>query len=231
VTLGTQGFTATFEIPTGPITITSPLLGGFNVSNSLCAASVALHGGVDPGVIVETLANPPTISGRMARIDEGQTFNVVVDYAHTPASLEKVLTLLRSLDNHGRIIVVSGSAGERDRDKRPLQGAVCGKLADILVVTNEDPRFESPAEIIEQIAEGARSMGGRDGENLFTIEDRAEAIDCAIAMARSGDTVLLAGKGHESSIILGKHKLPWDEAAVAREAIRRHSRQEQVTRP
>ncbi|MCC6705069.1 MAG: UDP-N-acetylmuramoyl-L-alanyl-D-glutamate--2,6-diaminopimelate ligase, partial [Thermomicrobiales bacterium] len=113
IDIGTHGFAASFETPAGRMDIRSPLLGGFNVSNSLCAAGIALQAGAGVDAITQTLAKPPVIAGRMARIDEGQPFTVVVDYAHTPASLEKVLTLLRSLDGRGRIIVVTGSAGER----------------------------------------------------------------------------------------------------------------------
>ena len=226
ISLSTSGFTSIFESPAGPIKVKSPLLGGFNVSNSLCATGIALLAGIDPDVIARTLANPPVIAGRMARIEEGQPFNVVVDYAHTPASLEKVLTLLRSLDDRGRIIVVTGSAGERDREKRPLQGAVCARLADISIFTNEDPRFEDAGAIIGEIAAGARNAGGRPGETFYEVEDRAEAIALAVSLADAGDTILLAGKGHERSIILNGKKLPWDEAAVARRAIQTRIEQE-----
>jgi UDP-N-acetylmuramoyl-L-alanyl-D-glutamate--2,6-diaminopimelate ligase len=153
-------------------------------------------------------------------VNEGQPFSVVVDYAHTPASLEKVLTLLRSLNPLGRLIVVSGSAGERDREKRPIQGAVCARLADISIFTNEDPRYEDARTIIDQIGEGAIAAGGIEGETVFRIVERAEAVAFAIGLARDDDTVLLAGKGHERSIIIGGEKMPWNEAEVARNAIR-----------
>lgn len=227
VTLGPDGFTAALDTPQDSFEVRSPLLGGFNVSNSLCAAGIALHAGVDIATIAATLANPPVIAGRMARIEEGQSFNVLVDYAHTPASLEKVLSMLRSLDGAGRLIVVSGSAGERDREKRPLQGSVCARFADISIFTNEDPRYEDGRAIIEQIAEGARAAGGRDGETVFAIQDRAEAIDRAVSLAESGDTVLLAGKGHERSMIINGQKYPWDEAEAARTAIRNRILREQ----
>jgi UDP-N-acetylmuramoyl-L-alanyl-D-glutamate--2,6-diaminopimelate ligase len=227
VSLGAGGFSATFITPRGEFQVNSPLLGGFNVSNSLCAAGIALHAGLDENTIAATLANPPIIAGRMARIDEGQPFNVLVDYAHTPASLEKVLSMLRSLDGTRRIIVVAGSAGERDRAKRPLQGNVCARLADISIFTNEDPRYENARAIIDEIAEGARSAGGSDGKTLFTIEDRTEAIEHAVALAETGDTILLAGKGHERSIIVNGQKIPWDEAEVARTAIRKRIEREQ----
>ncbi len=220
-----SGFHGRFRLRDMEIEVDSPLLGGFNVSNCLCAAGIALHAGVDPAAIAETLAHPPVISGRMASIDEGQPYRVIVDYAHTPASLENVLSLLRTINTTGRIIVVSGSAGERDHEKRPLQGQICARLADIAIFTSEDPRFESASAIIDQIADGAIKAGGRLGETIFTIEDRREAVDLALSLAEAGDTVLLAGKGHERSIIVEDRKIPWDEAAVARELIQSRSRQ------
>jgi UDP-N-acetylmuramoyl-L-alanyl-D-glutamate--2,6-diaminopimelate ligase len=228
ISLGISGFTATLRTPTEAAPIQSPLLGGFNVANSLCAAGIALAAGVGIDVIAATLANPPVIHGRMASVAEGQPFAVVVDYAHTPASLEKVLTLLRSLNPGGRLIVVSGSAGERDREKRPLQGAACARLADVVIVTSEDPRYEDPGEIVEAIAAGARAQGAVDAQSLFCILDRTEAVNFAIDHARPGDTVLLAGKGHERSIIMNGSKIPWDEAGVARQALRNRSAREQA---
>jgi UDP-N-acetylmuramoyl-L-alanyl-D-glutamate--2,6-diaminopimelate ligase len=228
ISLGISGFTATLRTPTEATPIQSPLLGGFNVANSLCAAGIALAAGAGIDVVAATLANPPVIHGRMASVDEGQPFAVVVDYAHTPASLEKVLTLLRSLNPGGRLIVVSGSAGERDREKRPLQGAACARLADVVIVTSEDPRYEDPGEIVEAIAAGARAQGAVDGQSLFCIVDRTEAVNFAIDLARPSDTVLLAGKGHERSIIMNGSKIPWDEAGVARQALRNRSAREQA---
>ena len=140
---------------------------------------------------------------------------MIVDYAHTPESLEKILRLLRRVNETGKLICVSGSAGERDTEKRPMQGAVSARLADLSIFTTEDPRFEDAASIIEDIAQGARNLGKREGEDFVCIVDRQEAIDFAIRIARSGDTVLLAGKGHEGSIIWGHQKRPWDEEAAA----------------
>jgi UDP-N-acetylmuramoyl-L-alanyl-D-glutamate--2,6-diaminopimelate ligase len=200
--------------------VESPLLGMFNIANGLCAAGIAMAAGVDGDAIIDALEHPPVVAGRMASIDEGQPFNVIVDYAHTPASLEKVLTLLRSLDREGgRLIVVSGSAGERDVAKRAIQGSVCAQFADVSVFSNEDPRNEPADEIIAQIAAGAKQEGAIEGEDFFQIIERKEAVFHAISMALPGDTVLLAGKGHERSIIWNGVKHPWDEAAVAREAL------------
>ncbi|CAN5483890.1 UDP-N-acetylmuramoyl-L-alanyl-D-glutamate--2,6-diaminopimelate ligase [soil metagenome] len=220
-TLDRFGFQSTIAVFGTGQRVTCPLLGGFNISNSLCAIGVAMQAGVSLNTAIETLAEPPVIAGRMAMIDEGQLFSVVVDYAHTPASLEKVLTLLRSLNPTGRLIVVSGSAGERDIEKRPLQGQVCARLADISIFTNEDPRFEDPVAIIDQICEGAIGAGGIESETVYRVEDRAEAIELAVRLAGDEDTILLAGKGHERSIIIGGEKNPWNEAEAARSAIRR----------
>lgn len=197
-----------------------PLIGGFNVANALCAAGVAVAAGVPLMAVAECLAQAPTVPGRMARIALGQPFNIVVDYAHTPESLAKVLQLLRGLTPHGRLIAVFGSAGERDVAKRARQGEVAARLTDFSVFTTEDPRHEDPDAIIAEIARGAIEAGGRRGETFACITDRMEAVRYAIGWARPGDCVLLAGKGHEGSIIWGREKRPWDESAAARAALR-----------
>ena len=199
---------------------TLPLIGEFNVANALCAIGVCRAAGVPVQNALEALASAPGVPGRLNQISEGQPFAVIVDYAHTPESLRKVLLLLRSLGGGGRLIVVSGSAGERDTGKRPLQGAVCAEIADISVFTNEDPRHEDADRIISEIAAGALAAGGIEGESVFSITDRREAIGKAMSLAGPGDTVLLAGKGHERSIIIGAQHVPWDEAAAARETLR-----------
>jgi UDP-N-acetylmuramoyl-L-alanyl-D-glutamate--2,6-diaminopimelate ligase len=196
-----------------------PLIGGFNVANALCAAGIALGAGIQLDAIAAALTTAPPIPGRMARVDAGQPFGVIVDYAHTPEALEKVLTLLRELHPSGRLIAVFGSAGERDVEKRPLQGGIAARLADISVITSEDPRFEDADAIIAQIAAGAVEAGAEIGKSVFCRTDRRDAIRLALDLARPGDCVLLAGKGHEGSIIWGREKRPWDEAAVARELL------------
>ena len=197
-----------------------PLIGEFNVANALCAAGIALAAGVKLDAIAPALATAPPVPGRMARVEAGQPFTVVVDYAHTPDAIQKVLTLLRGLYPSGRVIAVFGSAGERDVEKRPLQGAISARLADISVITSEDPRFEDADAIIAQIAAGAEAAGAVPGKSLFCRTDRRDAIRLALDLASPGDCVLLAGKGHEGSIIWGREKLPWDESAVARDLLR-----------
>ncbi len=203
----------------GTVRIDLPLIGAFNVANALCAAGVALAAGVDLPAVARALCAAPDVPGRMATIDAGQPFAVVVDYAHTPDALAKVLALLRGLHPGGRLIVVFGSAGERDVEKRSLQGAVAARLADYAVFTSEDPRQEDPDAIIDQIAAGALAVGGREGDTFSRVTDRREAVHRALDLARPGDCVLLAGKGHERSIIWGREKRSWDEAGVARELL------------
>jgi len=203
----------------GRAACTLPLIGEFNVANALCAAGIALGTGMQLDAIAAGLMTAPPIPGRMALVNAGQPFSVVVDYAHTPEALQKVLTLLRGLYPSGRLIAVFGSAGQRDVEKRPLQGAISARLAHVSVITTEDPRFEDADAIIAQIAAGAREAGAEVGKSLFCLTDRRDAIRLALDLARPGDCVLLAGKGHEGSIIWGRDKRPWDEAAVARELL------------
>ncbi|MGH2381869.1 MAG: UDP-N-acetylmuramoyl-L-alanyl-D-glutamate--2,6-diaminopimelate ligase [Candidatus Limnocylindria bacterium] len=192
--------------------------GGFNVSNALAAMAVAEALGLDLERAAPALSNTSGVPGRMDRVEAGQPFTVIVDYAHSEDALRKVLAMLRPLAD-GRLIVVFGSAGERDASKRAPMGRAAAELADLVVVTDEDPRLEDARVINEQIAEGARSAGARDGETLWVIDDRSEAIQHAIGEARAGDIVLLAGKGHEQSIFYGAEKRAWDDARAARLAL------------
>jgi UDP-N-acetylmuramoyl-L-alanyl-D-glutamate--2,6-diaminopimelate ligase len=220
IDISVSGCTFTLHWRGARHSVTLPLLGRFNVANALCAAGLALAQGIAVSDVVDALATAPGVPGRLLRVDEGQAFSVVVDYAHTPESLEKILALLRDLHPGGRLIAVSGSAGERDTTKRPLQGAVSQRLADVSIFTNEDPRNEDPERILQDIAQGAIEAGGVEGENVHCIADREEAIACAFSLAAPGDCVLLAGKGHESSIIVGYDHRPWNEEAVARRLLR-----------
>ena len=192
-----------------------PMLGEFNVYNSLCAIAVCQAAGVPIEQSIELLSRAPGVPGRMQQVQAGQEFSVVVDYAHTPASLQKILVLLRNLTPAGRVIVVSGSAGERDVAKRPLQGKVMAELADVVIIASEDPRNEDPMQILQEIAAGVENQKAE----VHLIVDRREAIATAFSSAAPGDVVLLAGKGHETSIIWGFEHLPWDEAEVARELL------------
>jgi UDP-N-acetylmuramoyl-L-alanyl-D-glutamate--2,6-diaminopimelate ligase len=157
----------------------------------------------------------------MERVDVGQPFEVVVDYAHSPASLAAVLDLLapRAAARGGGLIAVFGSAGERDRGKRPQMGRIAGERCRMVVVTDEDPRGEDRERILDEIAQGAERAGRRRGHDLLLIADRRAAIEAAFEAARPSDVVLLAGKGHERSIIGPNGAQPWDEAAVARDVL------------
>lgn len=205
-------------LPDGDLRIQTHLVGRFNISNCLAAIATTWSLGIDPAVIARALASVQGVTGRMERIDEGQPFTVIVDYAHTPDSLEKVLKVLRPL-TRGNLMVVFGSAGERDRQKRPIMGKIVAQLTDFFVITNEDPRGENPVTILQEIAAGAKGAGKREGPDFLVLEDRREAIAAAFARARAGDTILLAGKGHEQSIIVGTTKIPWDDRRVAREQL------------
>jgi UDP-N-acetylmuramoyl-L-alanyl-D-glutamate--2,6-diaminopimelate ligase len=196
-----------------------PLVGRFNVHNALAATGAGLAAGATLAQCRDALARATPVRGRMDRIDAGQPFTVIVDYAHTPESLEKVLALLRPL-TPGKLIAVFGSAGERDRTKRPKLAVAAAKYADRFFITQEDPRLEDPAAILAEIEAGALEAGKQRDRDYRVIDDRTEAINAAIADAAEGDTVLLAGKGHEGSIIVGEEKRPWDEAAAARAALR-----------
>ena len=199
--------------------VTLQLPGWFNVYNALAVLALAEGLGLDPAVAARAVSQLPGVPGRMERIDEGQPFTVIVDYAHTADALEKVLGILRPL-TAGRLIAVFGSAGERDRTKRPAMGAVAARNADIAIVTDEDPRLEDGHAINREIAAGALEAGAREGENLLVVDDRAEAIDRAVAVAEPGDVILLAGKGHEQCMIYGTERRWWDERVVAQRALR-----------
>jgi UDP-N-acetylmuramoyl-L-alanyl-D-glutamate--2,6-diaminopimelate ligase len=195
-----------------------PLIGRFNVYNSLIAMAVARSQGVAIAEAAASLAGFPGVPGRLERIDEGQPFSVYVDIASTPAALENVLKALRP-GTRGRLWAVFGAAGGRDPARREGMGAVAGRLADAAVITNEDPRNENPESIIEAIAGGLRESGMKEGEQFFRLPDRGEAIEFAFSRAEAGDTVLLAGKATETTMVFGSNHVPWDERATARRLL------------
>ena len=194
-----------------------PLGGAVNVVNSLAAATTMHALGVDLDVIAEGLASVPAVPGRMERVDVGQEFTVFVDYAHTPDGLSAVLRSLRESAVEGRIILVFGCGGDRDKAKRPLMGEVAVNLADEVVVTSDNPRSEDPGAIIASIVAG---VPDHLRHRLVVVEeDRRRAIGKAISRARSGDVVLVAGKGHETTQTVGDLVLPFDDRLVVREAL------------
>lgn len=219
IVLEPEGTRFQVRLPDGTsFDVRTPLVAKFNVSNCLAAIAVGYAHGIVPELMADALARFGGVSGRMEKIVSGQPFMVVVDYAHTADSLAKVLDVLRPL-TRGRLIVVFGSAGDRDRVKRPEMGRVAARLADFAVITDEDPREEDPMSILREIAAGAEAEGARDGEGFLCVVGRREGITTALRMAQPGDTVLLAGKGHEQSIVIGREKVPWDDRIVAREEL------------
>ena len=198
------------------------LAGRFNAHNLLAAVGVGEALELDPAAMRAGLAGLARVPGRMELVDAGQPFRVVVDYAHTPDALAAVLDDLAPLaaSSGGGLVVVFGSAGDRDVGKRQMMGRVAGDRCRLVVVTDEDPRSEDRLAILEAIADGAERAGRVRGRDLLLIADRAEAIAAAVERAGPGDVVLLAGKGHEATIEMAAGALPWDESAAARDALR-----------
>jgi UDP-N-acetylmuramoyl-L-alanyl-D-glutamate--2,6-diaminopimelate ligase len=214
-----DGLRFSVATPWGAAALRLKLTGEFNVANALAALTVGLAEGVALADCVRALEAVPGVRGRMERIELGQPFTVLIDYAHTPGAFEKLMRIVRPLTD-GQLIAVFGSAGERDREKRALQGAIAAQFCDLLVLTDEDPRDEDRDAIIAEIAAGAEQGGKRAGSAYLCIPDRAAAIQAACERAQPGDIVLLLGKGHEGSIFYGSTMQPWDEAAAARTALR-----------
>lgn len=204
--------------PAGRFPVRVPLTGRFNALNALAALAAVSAEGLDLAAAAEALATLPPVPGRFERVDLGQPFLVVVDYAHTPHSLAEVLRAARAL-TAGRLICVFGCGGDRDPGKRPEMGRVAAELADLVILTSDNPRSEDPEAIIDQIEAGmaASPWAARPRERLT---DRAAAIRRAIELAGPGDTVLIAGKGHETYQILRDRTVPFDDREVARAALR-----------
>ncbi|MFM8649905.1 MAG: UDP-N-acetylmuramoyl-L-alanyl-D-glutamate--2,6-diaminopimelate ligase [Actinomycetota bacterium] len=200
------------------LSIRVPLGGSFNVSNSLAAATVAREIGIDPAAVVEGLATAPPVPGRFESVDEGQDFTVLVDYAHTPDGLASVLRSVRDANPSGRVIVVFGCGGDRDKAKRPLMGEIAATLADEVVVTSDNPRSEDLKSINAAIVAG---IPDHLRHRLVGVNvDRADAIQLGIGRASVGDVVVIAGKGHETTQTFGTTVEPFDDRVVAREALR-----------
>ncbi|MDQ6883488.1 MAG: UDP-N-acetylmuramoyl-L-alanyl-D-glutamate--2,6-diaminopimelate ligase [Candidatus Dormibacteraeota bacterium] len=214
-----QGLQVEATTPLGQLAFRLSVSGRWNAANALAAAATGIAVGLSLEEIQKGLESFRGVSGRMERVDLGQPFAVIIDYAHTPQSLEKVLRELRPVTS-GKLIAVFGSAGDRDREKRPWMGEIAARLSDYAVFTNEDPREEDAGRILSEIAAGAEEVGWKDGVNYARIEDRLKGIAHAVSRAAPGDTILLAGKGHERSILVGRGKQPWDERAAAEAAIR-----------
>ena len=201
--------------------VVATLPGAFNTYNIM--ASIIAVSSVTEKSFEEIAAKVPEVTpikGRMTVIDEGQPFEVIVDYAHTPSSFETIFPPIRNRCRDGKIFALFGSGGERDLTKRPLQGAIAARFCDKIILTDEDPRGEDPTELLQMIAKGAIDEGMVMNENLFITPDRPTAIRQAFKMADPGDIVLLLGKSHENSIIYKDHVMPYDEISEARKALK-----------
>jgi UDP-N-acetylmuramoyl-L-alanyl-D-glutamate--2,6-diaminopimelate ligase len=207
------GSSFTCETPDGPLEIDTRLPGLFNVQNALAAIAAARALGVEPEAIRRGLAGADRVPGRFEPVDEGQDFTVLVDYAHTPEALENVLRAAREITT-GRLHVVFGAGGDRDRAKRPLMGRAASQLADRVIVTSDNPRSEDPEAIVDEV------LGGTSGDAEREV-DRRRAIARAVESARRGDVVVIAGKGHEQGQEFeGGRKEPFDDVTVVRDALR-----------
>jgi UDP-N-acetylmuramoyl-L-alanyl-D-glutamate--2,6-diaminopimelate ligase len=193
-----------------------PVGGRFNVRNALAAATAAVAAGVAVDSVVDGLAAAPPVPGRFEPVDAGQSFAVLVDFAHTPESLASALAAAREVAGTHRLLVVFGCGGDRDPSKRPLMGDVAARLADIAVVTSDNPRGEDPTAIISEVISGMPPARSARTERE---PDRRAAIALALAEAAPGDVVIVAGKGHETTQTVGDRVLPFDDRAVARELL------------
>lgn len=216
IILSPKGSTFTLHIPNHELEINFNLPGEFNVYNALAAATVGLVNNINLMVIKSSLEKSGSIPGRFESIDCGQKFTVVVDYAHTSDSLEKLLALYKKLTKGKLFLVFGATGGGRDKGKRPRMGAIAHKYADFVVVTDDDPYEEDRWEIIEQVSKG---IPRQEGDRFWKIPHRLEAIKLVLSLAQEGDTVLLAGKGAEEIQIIGTQKIPWDDRKVVRELL------------
>jgi len=194
------------------------LTGGFNVANALCAIALAGEAGLDPRLVSDGIARTGGVPGRLERIDEGQDFLVFVDYAHKPDAVEAALAAVRPL-TRGRLLLVIGAGGDRDIGKRPVMGEIGARLADVLVVTDDNPRTEDPAAIRAAVLEGTVGVAGAE---VLEVGDRREAIRQVVGMARTGDTVMIAGKGHETGQEIRGTVHPFDDRDEVRAALAGH---------
>ena len=213
--LSFNGLNFTAQTPQGPIQVESPLVGRINVYNILAAIGAGIGLGISNETIEVGIRNLHAVAGRFQRIDAGQPFLVVVDYAHTDDALQNLIRTARELITKGRIITLFGCGGSRDRTKRPIMGETSGKLSDLSILTSDNPRQEDPLKIISDVVVGMQKSGGK-----YLIEpDRTKAIHLAIEEARPGDIVLLAGKGHEDYQVFADHTIHFDDREEARKAL------------
>lgn len=218
VAVGVDGISMNMMTPAGRVEVTSAMTGRYNVYNILAAASVAVAEGIGLDAVARGVAAARSVPGRFEKVDEGQPFAVIVDYAHTDDALANALDAARGLAE-GRLMTVFGCGGDRDRAKRPMMGRAAWTMSDMVFVTSDNPRTEQPERIIEDILGGIDEKENPEGR-LEVALDRGEAIRAAIAAARPGDVVIIAGKGHEDYQIIGEKKTHFDDREEARAAIR-----------
>ena len=200
--------------------VQTPLIGLYNISNCLAALGACIFGlKVPANIAIAALADAPQVPGRMEPVEMGQDFKAIVDFAHTPNGLTRALETARSLANGGRVIVVFGSAGLRDREKRKMMPKIAVSMADLVILTAEDPRTEPLAQILEDMASAAAEAGGREQQTFWRVADRAEAIRMAVNFAHPGDLVIVCGKGHEQSMCFGRIEYPWDDRIAMHAAL------------
>jgi len=204
--------------PDGAFEVATSLVGSFNVYNILAAITAGVSQGVSLEAMQRGILAMKSVPGRMERIEMGQDFTVIVDFAHTPNALAQALDTVCSM-TEGRVILVFGCAGLRDRAKRSIMGGIAGRLADSVFLTAEDPRTEDVNDILNQIAVGCERTQRREGIDFWRVPDRAEAIADAINLAQPGDLVLVTGKGHERTMCVGTTEYPWSDQEVVREAL------------
>jgi UDP-N-acetylmuramoyl-L-alanyl-D-glutamate--2,6-diaminopimelate ligase len=214
---GSRGMSFTLHTPHGSVPVSLRHLGEYSVYNALAAAGVGCALGIDLERIALGLTDAPPVPGRFELVEAGQDFVVAVDYAHKPDALERLIRSARKLEPK-RIITVVGCGGDRDRAKRPIMGRVATELSDHVILTSDNPRSEVPSTIIDEIAVGARAVDPDATRHEIEV-DRAAAIRHAIAMARTGDIVLIAGKGHETYQLIAGKRYDFDDRVHAREAL------------
>lgn len=218
IKLSPAGVSYSVSIKNDQYNITCQIPGSFNVYNSLAVVAVGRELGLTVPQIEQGIASLTGVEGRMTKVENGQNFDVIIDFAHTPDSFEKLFKDLKPVVK-GKLIVLFGSAGRRDEAKRAIQGRLAGNYADIVVLTEEDDRDIDGNEILEQIAIGAQESGKVKNKNLFLVLDRASAIEFALKQARPNDTVLLLGKGHEKTIERADGEHDWDEIGLTKQLL------------
>jgi len=222
IKLSPLGFSFLVRGPWYQEAIHSPLIGEHNVYNCLAAFAATVEGlGIHPEKATQGISTLSQVPGRMEIIEEGQNFIALVDFAHTPNALKNALHSARMLTS-GKVIAVFGSAGLRDREKRRMMAEVSVGLADLTILTAEDPRTESLEDILAEMAEGARGKGGQEDVNFWRILDRGVALRFAVDKAEAGDLVIACGKGHEQSMCFGEVEYPWDDRVAMRAALTEH---------